>query len=102
MLRPGGLLIVTCAKDPRHEHGTLRVAKEASPFTANTNYYRNLTESDIRAAIDPDVFAFFEFEENNDPGDLYFHAVKKGVLWHGCTCGDSPYNPEQKPWAVNQ
>lgn len=96
MLRPGGLLIVTCAKEPRHEHGTVKYASAASPFTGD--YYHNLTEAEIRREIDPEIFSVMEFEENNDPGDLYFHAVKKGRLWHGCTCGDSPYNPEQKAW----
>jgi len=102
MTRPGGLIIVTCAKDPRHEHGTCRFAKEASPFTSDSDYYQNLNESDFREIIDPDVFSHVEFESNNDPGDLYFHAIKKGTLWHGCTCGEALCNPEQLPWLVKR
>ena len=98
MLRPGGLIIVTCAKDPRQEHGTCRFAAEASPFTSDSDYYQNLTEEDIRSVIDVDEFNFVEFESNNDPGDLYFHAIKKGKLDHGCTCDNAIFNREQKTW----
>ena len=88
MLRRGGLIIVTCATTGRPEHGTQRTTPKDSPFTAASNYYRNLTEADIRSVLDLSLFSHYEFEINKVSHDLYFHAVKKGVLVHGCTCDD--------------
>lgn len=72
MLAPGGLLIVTCATTGR------------LPHMAETGYYQNLTEADIRTVIDEGLFETVEYEVNEDNHDLYFHAVKKGELTHGC------------------
>ena len=99
MLRPGGLLIVTCATDGRVEHGTVDHSPEASPFTAKSRYYKNLTEADIRSAIDIEAFSDMAFELNEKSHDLYFWAVKHGRLVHGCTCDDlQGVNKEQKQW----
>jgi SAM-dependent methyltransferase len=88
MLRPGGLLIVTCATAGRSEHGTQSATPEDSPFTADSGYYCNLTEGDLRQALDLDMFDHYAFETNAEAHDLYFHAVKRGTLIHGCTCDD--------------
>jgi SAM-dependent methyltransferase len=99
MLKPGGMLIVTCATTGRGEHGTAEHVPEASPFTAKTGYYKNLTESDIRGAIDPQDFADMKCQVNDTSHDLYFWAIKKGVLVHGCTCDDlDGKNPTQSQW----
>lgn len=56
MLRPNGLLLFTCASTGREEHGTVKAHPGSSPFTSVTqdweSYYKNLTEQDVREAID--------------------------------------------------
>jgi SAM-dependent methyltransferase len=56
MLKPGGLLLFTCASTGREEHGTVAAHADSSPFTSATqgwdSYYKNLTEEDVREAID--------------------------------------------------
>lgn len=83
LLRPGGLLIFTCASTGRHEHGTLRMYPEDAPFLLEmgekwANYYKNLTEDDIRAVIDVNnSFTSFEFIYEPTAFDLYFWGIKK-------------------------
>jgi SAM-dependent methyltransferase len=81
MLRPGGLLFFSCATTGRPEHGTRRAHPGSSPLTANRHgwqdYYRNLTEEDVRAAIDLAAFASYEFTANDTDKDLYFWGVKQ-------------------------
>lgn len=52
LCRPGGLVIMTCAGRGFPEHGTTRTDEASSPFTVAWNYYRNLTENEIREACD--------------------------------------------------
>ncbi|HGO6126764.1 methyltransferase domain-containing protein [Burkholderia cepacia] len=86
MLRPGGLLLITCATDGRPEHGTRRTTPHDAPLLAIADsewadYYRNLTEADIRAALNIDeTFSHVEFSTNDETHDLYFFGVKHGVL----------------------
>jgi SAM-dependent methyltransferase len=81
LLKPGGLFTFTCATTGREEHGTKRSFSEwASPFTSKLfdGYYKNLTESDIRNAIDVDnIFSSYEFIINPIGHDLYFYGIKK-------------------------
>ena len=78
ILREGGLLVFTCAKDPRGEHGTARSSPDDAPFVKE--YYRNLSEEDVRGVFDvTEDFAAYEFGGNNSPGDLYFWGVKHGL-----------------------
>ena len=81
MLRPGGLLFFSCATTGRPEHGTRRAHAGSSPLTARLpgwqDYYRNLTEEDVRAAIDLAAFASYEFTANDTDKDLYFWGVKQ-------------------------
>lgn len=49
VLRPGGLLVLTCATTGRHEHGTRRTSPAMSPMT--NDYYRNLTAADVLGAL---------------------------------------------------
>ena len=79
MLRPGGLLLFTCATTGRPEHGTRASFPKDAPLLEGewADYYRNLTESDIRTAIDVDkVFPSHEFRTNQWPCDLYFWGLK--------------------------
>lgn len=78
LLKSGGLMLFTCATDGRAEHGTRNKAPWAAPFVScSTNYYRNLTEQDIRQIMDFDAnFSQYEFSKNIDHFDLYFWGIK--------------------------
>ena len=86
MLKPGGAFIFTCASTGRPEHGTRRSdGSDAAPLLIQiseewSDYYKNLTEEDVRA-IDGFNAAFPDgvFQYNPTPGDLYFFGVKGGM-----------------------
>jgi SAM-dependent methyltransferase len=86
MLRPGGLLLVTCATEGRQEHGTRSTTPQDAPLLALVDdqwadYYRNLGESDIRAEIDvPGLFQIAEFSVGEETHDLYLCAIKHGTF----------------------
>ena len=81
LLKPGGMFLFTCATTGRAEHGTRRTTPGNSPFTSEleNDYYRNLTEEDIRSAIKiEELFEEHEFQTRlHFPQDLYFWGVKK-------------------------
>tara|TARA_R110000765_G_scaffold24535_2_gene61344 strand:- start:7954 stop:8493 length:540 start_codon:yes stop_codon:yes gene_type:complete len=81
MLRPGGLLLFTCATTGRPEHGTSRSKPWQVLSTRMENsedYYKNLTEQDIREVIDVDkVFIEHEFSAELNHCDLFFWGIKK-------------------------
>lgn len=80
VLKPGGILVLTCATIGRREHGTSRSSKQDSPFTLD--YYKNLEATDIRSAISMDAFESHEFGVNARSHDLYFWGLKKRVSRH--------------------
>ena len=76
ILKPGGLLLFTCAHDPRPEHGTRRTTPEDAPFVGD--YYMNLSFEDVKEVFDLAVdFARGGAEVNPTVGDLYFWGVKR-------------------------
>jgi SAM-dependent methyltransferase len=77
LLKDGGLFLFSCAAPGRPEHGTKRTSPKDSPFT--NDYYRNLSESDIRSVLDCDaIFSNYKFKTRIDfPQDLYFYGIKK-------------------------
>lgn len=82
MLKSKGLFVFTCATTGRDEHGTARTSPGDAPLLANygewSNYYKNLTEQDIRDVIDIESnFEQFAFEVNDVSHDLYFWGIKK-------------------------
>jgi len=87
LLRPNGLFFFTCATTGRKEHGTRRSGDVlSSPLTCQdaewSDYYKNLTERDIRDIVDiEDKFSKHEFIDSKTiyPGttDLYFWGIKK-------------------------
>jgi SAM-dependent methyltransferase len=77
LLKPGGLLLFTCATTGRPEHGTTRTESFSSPFT--TDYYGNLTEEMIRSVKGfEENFSFFKFSTDTTSKDLQLFAFKKG------------------------
>ena len=82
VLKPGGIFVFTCATTGRPEHGTVRTTPHLSPKTDGewAHYYKNLTQDDIRNAIDVDsIFSDYEFEGSHigSMHDLYFYGIKK-------------------------
>lgn len=84
LLKPGGLLVISCATTGRPEHGTRRTTPGDAPLLQGldewADYYKNLSESDLRAALDVDAhFEHFSFSTCDHPADLYFWGVKRGT-----------------------
>ena len=75
LLKPGGLLVFTCATTGRAEHGTTRTNPKDAPFT--NDYYQNLTDSDFTACFDfATMFESHAFSTNQTSYDLYFWGRK--------------------------
>jgi hypothetical protein len=68
------LVFFTCATTGRVEHGTPRTNHHDAPYCGD--YYRNLTEDDVRASIDLSAFKEYEFSVDNEAHDLYFWGIK--------------------------
>lgn len=81
LTKPGGLFLFTCASTGRPEHGTARTNTAwGSPYTDEQwpDYYKNLSEEDVRAVLDFDeAFTDYAFEYNPEAFDLYFYGVRK-------------------------
>ncbi len=86
LLKPNGLFLFSCASTGRPEHGTLKTSPENAPFLKEygeewCNYYKNLTEKDIRDVLDIEsIFDEFYFQESFSGyigNDLYFWGIKK-------------------------
>jgi SAM-dependent methyltransferase len=91
MLKPGGMFLFTCATTGRPVHGTKYLEEESKQKFENwktmpnvlrenwdNDYYKNLTEDDIRECIDIDsIFSDYKFEVETNHFDLYFYGIKK-------------------------
>ena len=79
LTRPGGLMLFTCATTGRPEHGTTRTETYSNEGTAQMfdDYYKNLTETDIRDVLDLSQFETYQFDVDRGHSDLYFHGIKK-------------------------
>jgi len=82
LTKPGGLFTFTCASTGRPEHGTRRTRPEDAPLLSKKDgwgdYYKNLTEEDIREIVDINsLFSEYYFEYNPKAFDLYFYGIKK-------------------------
>ena len=91
LLKSGGLFIFTCATTGREVHGVSYLETICSiehndwitmPNVIRENwdndYYKNVTEDDVRDAIDVDeIFKDHNFEIEIDHCDLYFWGIKK-------------------------
>lgn len=82
LLKPAGMFVFTCATTGRAEHGTIYSDVYSSPLTCQidgwADYYKNLTEADIRAALNiEEIFSVFQFAIGHANNDLYFYGIKK-------------------------
>jgi len=91
LLKSNGMFLFTCATIGRPVHGTKSLEEECKkkwpnwktmPNVARKNwdndYYKNLTEKDIRECADIDsIFSSYEFEVEENHCDLFFWGIKK-------------------------
>jgi len=76
MLKPGGLLLITCASEKRHEHGTNKFHPHTSPFTLD--WYQNRTIADFEAVLEPKrAFTEYVLQNNADGTDVQFWGIKR-------------------------
>lgn len=78
VMRPDGLLIMTCASLGRRQHGTSEYQPTASPLTVtqDQNYYRNLVADDLSGLVNLDRwFSVHAFHVDFESHDLYFFGV---------------------------
>lgn len=75
LLKPNGLLLITCAAPDRQEHGTKRTSPQDSPDT--TDYYRNISAEDFRSVLPPSLFTHYTLMYGRGQNDLYFWGIKK-------------------------
>ncbi|OBU41026.1 hypothetical protein AYY26_21045 [Photobacterium phosphoreum] len=85
MLKPGGLFLFSCATTGRPEHGTRATTPEDAPLLQNidewSDYYKNLTELDIKEIFNgkiDNLFNNYQFSTNDKTKDLYFFGIKSG------------------------
>jgi len=80
LLKPGGLMLFSCATTGRPEHGTRRTTPQDSPFTSKieNDYYMNVTASMVLNSVNIEGnFSQFEFFTRQTwPQDLYFFGIK--------------------------
>ncbi|MFG6449282.1 class I SAM-dependent methyltransferase [Roseateles sp. BYS180W] len=82
MLKPDGLMIMTCATHGRRQHGTAEFQPGDSPLTVgmSQNYYRNLAAEDFSALCPPTAwFSEHAFNTDYESHDLYFFGVGLGA-----------------------
>lgn len=81
ILKPGGLLILTCATTGRKEHGTENFSPADSPAT--NGYYLNLDMADLSSALYGTFigngFDRCYMEVNRESQDLYVWAIKRNA-----------------------
>lgn len=91
LLKKGGLFFWSCATTGRPVHGVASLEEGCSAEHENwktmpnvgredwdNEYYRNVTEEDIRSIFDLDkVFSDYKFEIEKNHCDLYFWGIKR-------------------------
>jgi hypothetical protein len=86
MLKPGGLLIVTCASYGRAAHGTRWRFPEVSLTSALeeagwADYYMNILPVDVADVLPEQSWSYYRFFYRKSPGDMYMVAIKAGGLF---------------------
>lgn len=90
LLKPGGLFLFTCATTGRPVHGVKYLEEECKLKYENwktmpnvsienwdNDYYKNLTEDDIRECVNIDAsFSDYQFEVDENHCDLFFWGIK--------------------------
>jgi SAM-dependent methyltransferase len=82
LLKPDGLIIMTCATAGRRQHGTEHHSRDDSPLTLSLgqNYYRNLIKEDFEGiVVHAGWFSHYEFLTDHSNTDLFFYGLGRGV-----------------------
>lgn len=75
MVKPNGLIVMSCATTGRAEHGTKKTTPDDAPFCGE--YYKNLTEQDFKENFNLEtIFSTYKFSIGQSTKDLYFYGVK--------------------------
>jgi len=74
-LKPGGLMLITCASEGRAEHGTTACDPKCSPGT--NDYYKNVTFDMFSSVIKPELFKTYYLNYDTGWNDLQFYGIKK-------------------------
>lgn len=85
MLKPGGLVTISCATTGRKEHGTSRTNADASPFTVEErwDYYQNLSARQLVGGVNMAAWlADWGTWVNYVSYDLYFVGLRQGGREH--------------------
>jgi hypothetical protein len=83
LLKPGGLLVITCASYGRAVHGTRyrfpHVSLTSSLDEAGwADYYMNIGPQEVAAVLPEHFWSYFRFYYRKSPGDMYLVAIKAG------------------------
>lgn len=81
ILKPGGMIIMTCGYTGRAEHGTPEHDPVASPGNRRVKefigHYQNVSLEDISGVLmGGEIFETFGIEINNKHHDIYFWGIK--------------------------
>jgi SAM-dependent methyltransferase len=75
ILRPGGLLLITCAGDGRAEHGTSTHTPGDSPGT--NDYYCNISNQMFSSVLPASLFTTYYLNQDPRNCDMQFYGIKK-------------------------
>ena len=83
LLKPGALLVVTCASYGRGAHGTRWRFPDVSLTSALeeagwADYYMNVGPAEVAAVLPEDYWSYFRFFYRKSPGDMYMVCIKAG------------------------
>ena len=80
LVRPGGIIAISCASTGRVEHGTKRTRASDSPGSHTLgDHYKNIDPSDFLGVIkDSAAFSTTVFDYNKYSCDIYFAGLKAG------------------------
>lgn len=82
LLRPGGLLIITCGSHKREVHGVRGNGEADSPFTVKIpgwdEWFHGISDTELKEILEPDKhFQQWEMSLDRDELDLNFWGIKK-------------------------
>jgi SAM-dependent methyltransferase len=77
VLKPNGLMIITCAAPDRQPHGISNSNPSDSPDT--NDWYRNISTTDFKSVLPSHLFSHYILMYGRGKNDLYFYGIKKEI-----------------------
>lgn len=74
-LKPGGLLILTCAGPTRQEHGTTATSPQDAPFT--NDWYYNISMDAFLDILPKELWSDCAIKYERNEADLLFYGIKR-------------------------